>query len=396
MTRNFDQFCSKFLFESSRNSWNPERFMRVVPRDLFNEAKILSMVSKFAKDVNQGKMPGGFIGKLNKKWTVALSEGGALYISGFNLTYKGQKADLTMNYNAGKEHRFPLQITVENMDLYSASIYDENGELESDMKQFEEAPGPGKIDIPDWSSTIEELKRLGKIGLNDNSGLMPKDDSRGFADSFSNGKINNIKVNKNITENFDQFCSRFLYESVSDDEYLMAVDADDMETAQKMVDEAAQRAGYSAEGFHGTHRDFTVFNRRFALKDRIGLKLDTVGSWFTDSSNVAKLLYGPKVMRSYLSLRKPLVFDGIGGLQNLRDEVSEAHGDVETFREWAKSKGYDGVEISGDFVDGELQTIRIVFDPNQIKSADPVTRDDHGNIIPLSQRFDSSKDDIRY
>jgi hypothetical protein len=181
-----------------------------------------------------------------------------------------------------------------------------------------------------------------------------------------------------------------------DREYLAAVERGDMETAQRMVDEAAQRAGYSAEGFHGTHRDFTVFNRLFALKDRIGLKLDTVGSWFTDSSNVAKLLYGPKVMRSYLSLRKPLVFDGIGGLQNFRDEVSEAHGDVETFRKWAKSKGYDGVEISGDFVDGELQTIRIVFDPNQIKSADPVTRDDQGNVIPPSQRFNPQDNRITY
>jgi hypothetical protein len=216
MSRNFDQFCSRFLSESLRNSWNPERFMRVVPRDLFNEAKILSMVSKFAKDVNQGKMPEGFIGKLNKKWTVALSENGELYISGFDLTYKGQKADLTMNYNAGKVYRFPLQITVEDMDLWSVSIYDENGELDSDMEQFEEAPGPGKIDIPDWSLTIEELKRLGKIGLNNNlnddSGIVPKDDSRGFADSFSNGKIGNIKINNSMTENFDTFVESILTE----------------------------------------------------------------------------------------------------------------------------------------------------------------------------------------
>lgn len=216
MTKNFDDFYSKLLSESLRNSWNPERFMRVIPRDLFNEAKMLAMVSKFAKDVNQGKMPGGFIGKLNKKWTVALSEDGELYISGFDLTYKGQKANLTMNYNAGKTNRFPLQVTVENMDLYSVSIYDENGELDSDMIQFQEAPSPGKIDIPDWSSTIEELKRLGRIGLNnnlnDNSYLIPKDDSRGFADSFKNGKINNVKVNTNMTENFDAFVESVLLE----------------------------------------------------------------------------------------------------------------------------------------------------------------------------------------
>jgi hypothetical protein len=176
---------------------------------------------------------------------------------------------------------------------------------------------------------------------------------------------------------------------------MAAVEADDMKTAQRMVNDAAKAAGFDVEGFHGTHRDFTVFNRLFASKDRIGLKLDTVGSWFTDSSDAAKHLYGPRVMRNYLSLRKPLVFDGIGGLQNFRNEVSEAHGDVETFREWAKSKGYDGVEISGDFVDGELQTLRIVFDPSQIKSADSVTYDDQGNIIPPSKRFNDQSNDIR-
>lgn len=195
MTRNFDKFCLKFLSESLRNGWNPERFQRVIPRDLFNEAKILAMVSKFAKDVNEGRMPGGFIGRLNKKWTVALSEEGLLYISGFDLTYKGYEANLTMNYNAGKAHRFPLQITVEDVDLWSVSIYDENGELDSDMNQFEEVPSPGKIDIPDMSSIIEELKRLGRIALNDSndtSGLSPKDTTRGFANSFHNGKIENI------------------------------------------------------------------------------------------------------------------------------------------------------------------------------------------------------------
>ncbi|MGA0846448.1 MAG: hypothetical protein ACO3RV_07900, partial [Luteolibacter sp.] len=38
----------------------------------------------------------------------------------------------------------------------------------------------------------------------------------------------------------------------------------------------------------------------------------------------------------------------------------------------------------------------IVFDPNQIKSADPITRDDSGKVIPLSKRFDVGSRDIRY
>jgi hypothetical protein len=35
-----------------------------------------------------------------------------------------------------------------------------------------------------------------------------------------------------------------------------------------------------------------------------------------------------------------------------------------------------------------LDDIKVVFDPAQIKSAEPVTRDEAGNIVPLSRRFD--------
>jgi len=38
----------------------------------------------------------------------------------------------------------------------------------------------------------------------------------------------------------------------------------------------------------------------------------------------------------------------------------------------------------------------VVANPNQIKSADPITRDADGNVIPLSQRFDESRDEISF
>jgi hypothetical protein len=376
------------------------------------------MVSKFAKDVNQGKMPGGFIGKLNKKWTVALSEGGELYISGFLLTYKGQKADLTMNYNAGKEHRFPLQIAVENMDLYSVSIYDENGELDYDMRQFEEAPSPGKIDIPDWSSTIEELKRLGKIGLNDDSGLTPKDDSRGFADSFNNGKINNIKVNKNIIENFDQFCLKFLYESVNDDEYLAAVEADDMETAQRMVNEAAEYRGIpSGIVFHISKQPITKFKNEYKTDlSSMGFHFGTEAQANFRGGQYDFSADNPIMNRVFLKLRNPLRVSHMESYapewladkmiadelldegewvdwneeQYLPTEVERGTYLVDQLKKWK----YDGLVYAND-KEGAGDSY-VPFDPNQIKSADPITRNNSGNIIPLSSRFDSSKDDIRY
>lgn len=80
----------------------------------------------------------------------------------------------------------------------------------------------------------------------------------------------------------------------ADEKYLAAVESGDMETAQKMVDEAARKAGYTVKAHHGTEADFTV------------------------------------------------------------------------------------------------------FDKNQMKESDPVTYDDNGNVIPLSERFNAKNEDIRY
>ena len=42
------------------------------------------------------------------------------------------------------------------------------------------------------------------------------------------------------------------------------------------------------------------------------------------------------------------------------------------------------------------EVVAYVANPNQIKSADPVTRDEQGNVIPLSRRFQSASNDIRF
>ena len=38
----------------------------------------------------------------------------------------------------------------------------------------------------------------------------------------------------------------------------------------------------------------------------------------------------------------------------------------------------------------------VVYDPNQIKSAEPVVYDDNDNVIPISKRFDDKNNDTRY
>lgn len=70
---------------------------------------------------------------------------------------------------------------------------------------------------------------------------------------------------------------------------------------------------------------------------------------------------------------------------------------------FAKEQGYRGVKISniydngGGGKDAGAGDVYIFFYPEEdVKSADPVTYDDAGNVIPLSERFNNSNSDIRY
>lgn len=73
--------------------------------------------------------------------------------------------------------------------------------------------------------------------------------------------------------------------------------------------------------------------------------------------------------------------------------------------QFAKEQGYDSV-VFRDLMDnggqnskvgsGTTADIYVIFDPENVKSADPITYDNSGNIIPLSERFNSSEKDIRY
>lgn len=69
---------------------------------------------------------------------------------------------------------------------------------------------------------------------------------------------------------------------------------------------------------------------------------------------------------------------------------------------WAKEKGYTSVlfkSILDPSADGSANVYAdewVFLSPKLVKSADPVTYDDNGNVIPLSQRFNKENDDILY
>ena len=201
-----------------------------------------------------------------------------------------------------------------------------------------------------------------------------------------------------------------------DTTYLEAINNGDMETAQRMVDEVAKEKVYNIKAYHGTRKaDFTVFRRNV--------------NYFTSNPDVAQS-YAPnnETYSVYLKMQNPFVldaknskwskipisndlialFDTYGSSYFTEDgAIRSSVADIVAVIEDAVDDGefdYDGVIIknvddTGSYYKNKNDIIAddyIVFNRNNIKSADPVTYDENGDVIPLSERFNEENEDIRY
>lgn len=90
----------------------------------------------------------------------------------------------------------------------------------------------------------------------------------------------------------------------------------------------------------------------------------------------------------------PLVIEA--GKKNWFDLDFNGMKTTDSIAEWAKENGYTSVVFKNIYDYGDLSDVKVFFDSSQLKSADPITYDNEGNIIPLSERFNLEENDIRY
>lgn len=134
--------------------------------------------------------------------------------------------------------------------------------------------------------------------------------------------------------------------------------------------------------YHGTNAAFNTFRQENGVY------------FFSESRDYAESMAeergGTRVVEAYLSIRNPLYVRMQE--RSFTDPTQEAR-----YIRQAKSEGRDGVvfvlDSGNELVD---DTFYAAFMPEQIKSAEIVTRNDSGDVIPLSERFNASKGDIRY
>tara|TARA_R110001606_G_scaffold18114_6_gene68850 strand:+ start:1992 stop:13553 length:11562 start_codon:yes stop_codon:yes gene_type:complete len=221
--------------------------------------------------------------------------------------------------------------------------------------------------------------------------------------------------------------SSFSVTRAQDAEYMAAVEAGDVETQQNLVDAAAKAAGYvSQKVYHGTWQNDIITNRKgrsekakpfnvfkTAKRGSTNNVLNRLGFFFTPNQQIAeqytytaggrKVGGEPRVISAYLSGKfKEVPFAEASQMNQWRFDRSKyktkkaAVAAAEKLKADAIAEGFDGLHLMFER-GGTTEPVEIIaFSPNQIKSADPVTRDDAGNVIPLSQRFDESSDQISF
>ena len=229
-------------------------------------------------------------------------------------------------------------------------------------------------------------------------------DLAGVLGSNYQGALQGIDFNKNIQQfwgNVNTKRGKFISQApkkdntrnsigaTKDAEYIAAVKRGDMTTAQRLVDEAAEKAfanskirdedGKLIVVYHGTDSEFNVFDR---TKSRANM--DIQGNFFSPWEDDAAG-YGSNVRKFYLNITNPA--SESTGYKALNKFKGQDNAGIKA-RDHLEQLGYDGVNNENEEY--------IAFNANQIKSADPVTYDDKGNIIPLSERFNEEKDDIRW
>ena len=248
------------------------------------------------------------------------------------------------------------------------------------------------------------LKKLG-VNVGDGSGSSVGRLLRGN-ETNSQGESQNQqnRVSKKVGDRGVQVLTESTSRKSIDVEYANAIENGDTDVAQRMVDQAAKEAGYTIKSYHGTlAKDFTEFKKEF-IGSRFSF--DEKGFFFIDRKSLAEDYASSdfdenrkgRVLDVYLKVKKPLVVDtkyvlreGLGNVFKYNDVI----GVWDNYNAFLLEEA-ENIKADGIIVNDGMSKMTVVFDPNQIKSADVITYDNNGKVIPLSKRFNKKSADIRY
>lgn len=358
-----------------------------------------------------------------------------LYANITNPIYAIDRADLKKQIEQLSPEYAAIASELSELDaVYSAKVEDAKSDLQRFMEEWRKAnPDASRralYDVPEfntlfdaedvivdeWTAKADELSKRAKKVLTQAlrnagyDGVILKNDTGSFGrntdayialDPAQVKNVDNLEPTANpdlrysLAEVEDNGAAD---ETKPDAGYLDAVNRGDMDVAQKMVDEDAKVAGYTIKAYHGTSSEFTTFQRGHK-RTRGSLNFGS-GFYFSPKRSFAEnYTTTGRVIEGFLKLEKPYEVFGTRFDRSDLEAIAKKAGKevtIENVAQILQQMGYDGI-IAKDY-NGTTNPVNqyVIFDANQVKSADPVTYDDKGKVIPLSERFNSGSNDIRY
>lgn len=324
---------------------------------------------------------------------------------------------------------------------------------------------------------VEQHRKGGVVlEVNQITSLYPKEE-KGIINWVNTGRISNVDKEKalhfiealqphagtsitdeelksaaNIINSFETAKENGEKFSLKDEEYLKAVEDGDMEKAQKMVNEAAEKAGYtSGSDYQGTsafNGSAPFGNGYFLTKEERKEAWEngdydgdqTLGDYINrgiDAMNLDFIALDSRNYRSADPMRKEAIENVRNAIQKKSKTITmyrSVPADVkeDSFRngDWvtpSRSYAVDNAKVHGwgdnyNIIEQKVPVDEIWWDGNDIaewgygreedyindtdfaykntknnkKLLDAVTYDDNGNVIPLSQRFNEKNKDVRF
>lgn len=371
------------------------------------------------------------------------------------------------NYMRHKDVTPELSKTIFKSALYNTDLYgqnqkktrpynwvlintkDEKGNNRTVL--LEVNPNKDNVEIVHWHFVDERgLEKIKKQADREDGQLLilPSDKEEVGALSDPTVNLSAAKID-NSSETAKENGEKF---SLKDDEYLKAVENGDMEKAQKMVNEAAEAAGYSTDSsYQGTsafNGSAPWGNGYFLTKEERKEAWDndeydgdqTLGDYIhrgIDAMNLDFIALDPRNYRAADPMRKEAIDNVRNAIQKKSETITmyrSVPSDVKegSFRngDWVTpSRAYavENAKVHGwgdnfNIIEQKVPVDEIWWDGNDIaewgygreedyvndtdfaykntknnrKLLDAVTYDDNGNVIPLSQRFNENNADVRY
>jgi hypothetical protein len=179
--------------------------------------------------------------------------------------------------------------------------------------------------------------------------------------------------------------TRYLPEAV-DADYMKAVESGDVEMQQKMVDEAARTSGGLAA--------YKGFAESYPLSQEYG------GFFAKDKKEADKFDDAKASKKFYLFPNNMAVIDGrnhwpgeiqAGAFVSIAEFGKPSVAAIK-YRKAMENESVDVIQVTETLGEGTIWNVK-PKSVGQVKSADPITRDDSGKVIPLSQRFNPTTSD---